>query len=346
MQQAWTVLGAIAVMAVGMGAVMADGEAANAAPRTISPWFIYQGEASIEALRPHADAVSSISVCGGCPPEFVQQCHDLGISALLLVGGHDGALFDTPERRRELIEGYLARCRETGADGIDLDFESLDSRYRDSYSALLREAAEALHADGLTLSMCVSYIMSTWRTADVEAQPGGAQIDGGWFDPAVIGQTCDMVRVMCYDMHSVSGESVGPVSTRPWARDAMRFWMQHVPRERLVMGLPTYSRDFALTAERRADSLYLPEPELPEGTDVRRVWLPYEEIHQYRYLDADAVAHLFYASDAASTRAHLQTAAELGIDTIAFWHYGAVTAEEWAAVEEWLQPDGREEAPE
>ena len=46
--------------------------------------------------------------------------------------------------------------------------------------------------------------------------------------------------------------------------------------------------------------------------------------------------HLFYASDAASTRAHLRTAAELDLPTIGFWHLAAVTPDEWAAVREWL----------
>jgi spore germination protein YaaH len=181
--------------------------------------------------------------------------------------------------------------------------------------------------------------MCTWRTPD-EPNPGGAEIDGGWYDPAVIAETCDMVRVMCYDMHSVSGGGIGPVSTAPWARDAMRFWMRHVPRERLVMGLPAYSRDFSLTPERQAESIDAPTPQVAADTSLVRVWLPYEEITQYRYRDSDGIVHLFYASDEASTRAHLGTARELELDAIGFWHYAAVTPEQWAAVRQWLE-EGR-----
>ena len=36
-------------------------------PRPVSPWFVYEGEDSIERLKPNADLISSISVCGGCP---------------------------------------------------------------------------------------------------------------------------------------------------------------------------------------------------------------------------------------------------------------------------------------
>jgi spore germination protein YaaH len=304
--------------------------------RVVSPWFVYQGEHSIDLLKPNADMISSISVCGGCPREFVDQCHALDITVYLLKGGHDGRVFETPAARHKLIQSYLDQCRMTGADGIDLNFESLDKRYLNSYSDLLREASRAFRAADKRLSMCVSYLMCTWRTAD-GPKPGSADIDGGWFDPAVVGKTCDMVRVMCYDMHSVSGGGIGPVSTCPWARDAMRFWMRHVPREKLVMGLPAYSRDFAMTGKRQVESVYAPTPKVAADTSLVRVWLPYEELAQYRYTGPDGIVHLFYASDEASTRAHLKTAAELKLKTIGFWHYAAVTSEQWAAVREWIR---------
>lgn len=301
--------------------------------RSVSPWFIYHGEDSIEDIRPRAETLKSISVLAGPPAEFVEQCHDLGVEVYLLVGG-EGEDLATEAARRELIEGWLAWCGETGADGIDLDYEALEAEFHEPARALVREAAEALHGQDLSLSICVSYEMCTWQIPE-EPRPGELQMRG-WYDPAQIGQLCDVVRVMCYDMHSVSGSSVGPVSTRPWARDAMRFWMEHVPSEKLVMGLPTYGRDITMTMGRPTDSVYGPIPEVPEGTQLQRTWLPYEEINQYRYVDEDGVVHLFFASDAPSTRAHLFTAQELGIETIGFWRYGAVTDEQWTAVDEWL----------
>jgi len=74
--------------------------------RLLSPWFVYQGDKSIDALKPNADILDSISVCGGAPKAFVDQCHELGIEVYLLVGGHDGAAFDTTEGRQELVQSY------------------------------------------------------------------------------------------------------------------------------------------------------------------------------------------------------------------------------------------------
>ena len=331
------ICGSAAVLIVLLGSAVSQAQdKPGKSTRVVSPWFVYQGEQSIGQLKPNADVISSISVCGACPREFVDQCHALDITVYLLKGGHDGSVFETATAREQLIRSYLDQCRVTGADGIDVNFESLDKRYRNSYSDLLREASRSFSAAGKKLAMSVSYIMCTWRSAD-GPKPGGADIDGGWYAPAVIGETCDMVRVMCYDMHSVSGGGVGPVSSCPWARDAIRFWMRHVPREKLVMGLPAYSRDFAMTSQRPAKSVYAPKPLVAPDTSVVRVWLPYEEVSQYRYTDSDGIVHLFYASDEASTRAHLRAAAELEVNAIGFWHYAAVTSEQWASVRDWLQ---------
>jgi len=317
--------------------------------RCVSPWFIFRPEQdNLSLLRPNAELLRSISVCGTPTAEFVSQCHDLGVKVHLLVSGREGndaTEFATAGKRRQLIEHYLGLCRDKGADGVDLDFESLDGKHRSAYIALLRELSQALHAEGRELSMCVSYVMCTWRSNAAIAADPEAEIDGGWYDPSAVGETCDVVRVMCYDMISPSSGAVGPVSTAPWAHDAMRFWSRHVPRAKLVMGLPAYSRDFAMTGKGEAESLYAPAPDLAAGSSVRALWLPYEAIRQYRYTDAGGVEHVFLASDAGSTRAHLRTAAEIGVDTVGFWYYEAVTAEMWAAVREWAEGEGAMDRP-
>ncbi len=310
----------------------------HASRRRVSPWLCGLDAASVALVQANADILSSVSVAGPTPRELTLPCRAAGVAVYALVGGHDGAAFASPATRAELIRAWMERCQRDGLDGIDLDYESLDRACRQDYSALLRETATAFHAADLKLSTCVSYVMCTWRT---NGTPGGAEadIDGGWYDPDVIGKTCDLVRVMCYDMTSPSGGAVGPVSTRPWARDAMRFWLQHVPRRKLVMGLPAYSRDFVMTAKREAGSPYVPYPQVAAGTAMQRLWLPYEGLYQYRYADPQGTEHVFLASDADSTRGHLESATELGLDTIGFWHAGAVTPPVWAAVREWILAD-------
>jgi spore germination protein YaaH len=51
----------------------------------------------------------------------------------------------------------------------------------------------------------------------------------------------------------------------------------------------------------------------------------------------NAVPHVFYASDAESTKAHLETIDELNLPALGFWHFSSVDENIWKAVRDWLK---------
>jgi spore germination protein YaaH len=53
-------------------------------------------------------------------------------------------------------------------------------------------------------------------------------------------------------------------------------------------------------------------------------------------MEKDAVPHVFYASDADSTKAHLETVDELNLPAIGFWHFSSVDDATWKTVRAWL----------
>ena len=298
--------------------------------RHVSAWFPYQDASSWDALAPHADVLGSVSVFGKEAPcrGFFDACHERGIAAIKLVGGK-AAAFDTREHAAATVRQYVRDCEETGFDGIDLDFEHIDPSYKERYSDFVREVAAELHKRGKRLSICVFAI-------DINIYGG---MPARFFhEPAVLGEACDEVRVMCYDMYLAHGIWYGPTSTRLWARSGMMFWLEHVPREKLIMALPAYSNDYGLMpgcGYGRQQGCDSPEA-LPGTHDVEKLWLPYDRIHVYRYLDGEGKPRLFFASDGESTRAHLETVDELDIPGISFWHYGTMSPGIWQAVTEWL----------
>ena len=132
-----------------------------------------------------------------------------------------------------------------GPDFQDPLNASFAAELRDKYSTFLRTLSSALHAKGFKMSECVG----SYPTHD-----GGISV---YYDPAVVAETNDVVRVMNYDMYYVGGRGVpsiasrpdcagmGPTSTTPWAEFSMRWWADRVPKEKLVMGLPAYSNDYS-----------------------------------------------------------------------------------------------------
>lgn len=85
----------------------------------------------------------------------------------------------------------------------------------------------------------------------------------------------------------------------------MLYWLEHAAREKLVMGLPAYSNDYGLYPNIVGKQVYTSAPRFRGPT--RKIWLWYDRLSMYVYRKRDGIPHVFYASDAESTKAHLET---------------------------------------
>ena len=305
--------------------------------KRIDTWLVLHDEKGFQRIEKYADILNSLSVAGNPSKEFIRHCHRLHIEVYHLASGK-GSAVDTPAHRRATVNQFVHECQVKNYDGIDLDFEHLDPSLQSAYSDFLRQISAALHKIGKKLSICVdTYPTPEWTTPE-----------GQFYDPKVVGETCDLVRVMCYDEYWAPGwtwkgrktknqpypPGIGPTSGYHWARAGMQFWLKYVPREKLVMGLPAYSNDYALGPHGSGKQVYAARPQF-QGP-VEKFWLWYERLPMYLYTE-DGVPHIFYASDTESTKAQLETVDELDLPSIGFWHFSSVDDATWAAVKAWLK---------
>lgn len=310
---------------------------ASSKRKPIATWLVLDQEKEFERIRKNADLLASLSVFGEPPREFISQCHSLGIEVYKGVSGNASA-FDQPARAEATVKHYLEACQLQGYDGIDLDFENLDPAFQDRYSDFLRKVSSAVHQAKKKLSHCVGFYPG------MEQNPPRKI----FYDPKVVGETCDLVRVMCYDLYYAPGrgdpkmldrpdtQGIGPTSNFPWARQAMAFWLKQVAREKLIMGLPAYSNDYDLSSGGRGNQVYAARPEVTANTPIQKAWLWYERLPVYLYDDRNGKPHLFYSSDADSTRALLEIVEESKLPGFGFWHFSSVDETTWKAVRDWL----------
>jgi Glycosyl hydrolases family 18 len=304
--------------------------------KRIDTWLVLNHEKGFQRIRQYADILNSLSVVGNPSEEFIHRSHQLHIEVYHLVTGKASDV-DTPAHRRATVDRFVHECQAKGYDGIDLDFEHLDPSLRSAFSDFLRQISSALHKIGKKLSICVGcYPNAEWNSPEKQ-----------FYDPKVVGETCDLIRVMCYDMYWAPGwkwanpqlkghpdAGIGPTSTYLWARAGMRFWLGQVPREKLVMGLPAYSNDYALGPQGSGKQVYASKPQVQAPT--KNFWLWHERLPMYLYME-DAVPHIFYASDAESTRAQLKTVDDLDLPSIGFWEFSSMDKATWAAIRAWLK---------
>jgi spore germination protein YaaH len=146
-------------------------------------------------------------------------------------------LADTAARSRA-TRSLVALCQQNGYWGIQFDIENVNIKDRDLLTAWYRETASALHRGGFTLSIAVVH-----RTED-NAGPTAYHrfLQDSWragYDLAALAQAGDFISLMTYS-ENTRRTPPGPGASLPWMRENIEYFLRHVPREKLSLGIPTY----------------------------------------------------------------------------------------------------------
>lgn len=138
-------------------------------------------------------------------------------------------MIETPEARETHIAAIMARVQALDYDGIDVDYEGFPLSTRDSFSEFIEGLAEALHADGRTLSIAVHA-----KTSDAGSWEGAAAQDWSRIAPAV-----DILNVMTYDYTS-RNQPPGPIAPANWIMDVLAYTESMTDLGKVRMGLNFY----------------------------------------------------------------------------------------------------------
>ncbi|MBI3442516.1 MAG: hypothetical protein HY007_02015 [Candidatus Sungbacteria bacterium] len=143
-------------------------------------------------------------------------------------------LLDDPAKQDVAIAALIAEGRDRQYWGWQLDFEQMDVSYRDKYSAFVKKAADAMHANGLVASVAV--------VAQISQNPDDYPKDLwqrviGVYNYAALASSSDFVSVMSYD----DPQSKGPIARYAWVKRVIEHSLVSVPKEKLSLGIPLYS---------------------------------------------------------------------------------------------------------
>ncbi|SFA89204.1 MULTISPECIES: glycosyl hydrolase family 18 protein [unclassified Bacillus (in: firmicutes)] len=133
------------------------------------------------------------------------------------------------ETRQTIIRQLLHFAQMYELDGINFDIENVAVKDGPFVTQLLREATPYLHAAGLTVSMDITFISGS----------------GNWsafYERDELSKIVDYMVVMAYDEHWGSSPVAGSVASLPWVEEHLQKLLQVVPNERLILGVPLYTR--------------------------------------------------------------------------------------------------------
>ena len=210
---------------------------------TILAWFAVSIDADGDPVQLHGWGDQATSA-------LVAEAHAHGTLAILTVTNFDSAsirtLVTSASRRAHAIETCLGLMAAAGADGVNIDFETVPADARDGFTTFMGELTAAVR----------------------EAAPGGGpghvslagpSVDwGGAYDYDQLLAATDGIMVMAYGYHWKGGDP-GPVSplfggdpwgphSIAWTVDDYLTWGGLENRHKVMIGLPFYGREWPVAS--------------------------------------------------------------------------------------------------
>jgi spore germination protein len=287
----------------------AGGFAAAAEALTWASPFSHRALPDGSIASPDDSDVRALAETGGAAP------------LLVLTNTRPNGAFDTEaatallasQQAQERLLGEVARLRqERGYRGLSVDFEKLRPEDREPFGAFLRRAAEREREAGGLLVTAVA----PKHHAD---QPG---IWHEAHDYALHAEVADRVVVMAYEW-SWRYSQPGPIAPLPQVREAMRYAMSEIPREKLLLGVGLYGYDWTLDGGRptgRAKRLGLEEANSLAAREAEEIGYDAgSESASFRYVDAEGRQHAVWLETSRSLTAKLDLVRALGLRGVSLW---------------------------
>lgn len=215
-------------------------------------------------------------------------------------------LLSSAENRSRLITGLVKEVKNSGYDGVNIDFELMAASDAGNFTTFLRELKAAIGPDK-ELSVAVFA-----RTGN-EKWPTPYQYDK-------IGQIADSVVVMAYDYHYTT-TAPGPIAPLWWVKEVAAYMARTIPPEKVLMGMATYGYDWpqgssatSVTAKKLSD--------IQGKYQVQSGWDQKSRSPYFKYWDASGRYHEVWMENQQSLTEKWSTVTDHNLGGIAFWRIG------------------------
>ena len=261
---------------------------------------------------------------------YVQRAHDLGLQVWALIDNFDQnvstyELMVSSETRAVLIDNMMAEAAKYGFDGWNIDFETLESKTGPHYIQFIKELSVRCRQEGIVLSVD-NYVPASYNEFyDLEAQ----------------GKVVDYVIIMAYDEHYSGSETAGSVASLGFLKKAVNDTLKKMPKERIVMAIPFYTR---LWAEQEADGAVKLSSEaltMNGAKDVlsrNKVTAQYDEASGQNYAEykKNGITYKIWMEDMDSLHERLKVIAGADVAGMAAWRLGFETEQVWPVIEAYM----------
>ena len=220
------------------------------------------------------------------------------------------------------IAHVVAYAVAFGLDGINIDFENMYLKDRDLFSAYVKKLSDSLRRVG------------KWVSVDVTVPEGSDQ----WskvYDRKTLSGAVDYMFLMAYDEHWASSSKAGSVASRDWVVTGIEKSLALIPREKLILGMPLYTRiwEEAGVSKKVSSSTmsYLRTDGWLKDNDLTPVFDPKTGQNYVEYLSGTSKFRV-WLEDETSLGMRLDLMAQYNLPGLGFWSVDFANEEVWEII--------------
>lgn len=253
---------------------------------------------------------------------YVEYMHSRGIEVWALIDNFTydvdtAAVLNTTSRREHLITQLVNTVLSYGIDGINVDFENVTQEASDGYIQFLRELSIECRKNGIVLSADNSHLVN--------------------YDRAKQGEVVDYVIIMGYDEHIAAADGPGSVASIEFVQRGIEKTLALVPAEKVINGVPFYTRLWTTTGEIGQVAYGMQEIEnFLANNGVETVWD--EATCQYAaQFTLDGVGYAVWLEEKESLAVKLNVMNQYNLAGVAGWRLGQEKDDVWPVIGAYLQ---------
>ncbi|MDF2587300.1 MAG: glycoside hydrolase family 18 [Anaerocolumna sp.] len=280
----------------------------------ISPtWFkVSSNEGSIESL---ADET------------YVERVHSVGVEVWALIDDFSTdvnmyELLSYTSRREKLINELIAESIKYNLDGINIDFENISLETGIHYIQFIRELSVKCRSNGIILSID-NYVPSDFTA---------------YFDKEEQGVVADYVVIMAYDEHHAGSEVSGSVSSINFVKNAIDNTLTMVPKERVIIAIPFYTRLWKEAAD--ANGTITVSSEAYSMTNAQNLLKDHgvtpewdeETAQYYGQYESDGATFKMWLEEEESIEAKMKLIDQSDVAGVASWKLGLEKEDIWNVI--------------
>ncbi len=257
---------------------------------------------------------------------YVETAHEAGLEVWALISNFSenvstATLLASRAARRQVQDFLIEQALDLGFDGINIDFEYITQDEGPDFVQFMRELSILCRKNGIILSVDLPVPL------DYTA----------YYNRQELGTVCDYVIMMGYDEHYAGSEEAGSVASLQFEETGIEEMLKEVPREKLISGIPFYSRVW--TTVEAADGSTTVTSEIVSMSEAMQlladlgVSASYDEDSGQNYAswtDEDGAVKEIWLEDASSVTGRLALAGSYELGGIAVWCLGFETADIWS----------------